>query len=505
MLAYGIDLGTTNSCIAVIDGSGEPHVLKNLDNEHTTPSVVFFDQMGQVFVGTGAKNQMASEPERSVAFIKRKMSDPAYRLRIDSKTTVSPAEVSALVLKKMVDDANELRRDEGLPEIHHAVITVPAYFGTSERELTRQAGYIAGLEVVGLINEPTAAALSYGAKSFEGKTVMVYDLGGGTFDVSIMRCSQGQMDTLATDGNQRLGGVDWDEALLDYALHKQGVQLSIDDVRQTKDYAGMMIAAENCKKRLSRADSASLRFMCRGRVVVAEITRMEFEDITQELLNQTMAIIDHAFTVSRVPLGKSDIDEIVLVGGSSYMPMVKRRLKQDFSCPIRLDRFEPDLAVAQGAAIYAAQCSGVLPPSRLGKDMSSRSYGMFSYDRDTNKPRVFNLIKRTDDLVFDNYRQFCTRNPRQTAATISIYENTSNADSIDPSEANLLEEKEISWGFPVPADTEIEVHIVRGKDGIVHIEVECQQRKITFKITPRGLLAEPEIEALRSKYAGMRI
>jgi molecular chaperone DnaK (HSP70) len=217
---YGIDLGTTNSCIAVIGEDGLPQVIKNLEDAATTPSVIFYDETGEPVVGGEAKSMMGSDIKRTVAFIKREMSNKNYELDIDG-TTVTPITASALILKKVVDDANEQRSYEGLPPIHKAVITVPAYFGNDERERTKQAAQIAGLEVLGLLNEPTAAALSYGTKGLNNKTFMIYDLGGGTFDVSIMRMENNELETLASDGNHHLGGVDWDIALIDYALQKE--------------------------------------------------------------------------------------------------------------------------------------------------------------------------------------------------------------------------------------------------------------------------------------------
>ena len=191
---FGIDLGTTNSCVATIGEDGLPQVIKNLDDEFTTPSVVFYDEGGEYYVGKEAKSGMSVEVDRTVAFIKREMSNKDYKRIIDDKE-INPVEVSALILKKVVDDANEQRSYEGLPPVRKAVITVPAYFGNMECELTKQAGQIAGLEVLDLLNEPTAAALSYGTKGLEGKTFLIYDLGGGTFDVSIMKMKNGVLDT----------------------------------------------------------------------------------------------------------------------------------------------------------------------------------------------------------------------------------------------------------------------------------------------------------------------
>jgi molecular chaperone DnaK (HSP70) len=198
---FGIDLGTTNSCIAEISLLDRlPVVIKNSDDQQTTPSVVYYDDYGTPIVGGEAKRCMSLDPSRAVLFIKREMSNPSYSRRIGEET-ISPVKISAMILKKIVDDANLSREYEGKKKIKDVVITVPAYFGNNERELTKQAGEVAGLNVLALLNEPTAAALSYGTDHLEGKSFMVYDLGGGTFDVSIIRMNHGVLDTLSTDGD----------------------------------------------------------------------------------------------------------------------------------------------------------------------------------------------------------------------------------------------------------------------------------------------------------------
>lgn len=501
MNAYGIDLGTTYSCIAILGHNGEPHVFQNPYGLYTTPSVVYFGDgpldSGEIMVGTDAKNQMVLYPERTVAFIKRQMSNPSYRHQINPHVNISPAMVSALILRKLVCDANEARRAEGLQPIEKAVISVPAYFGHNERALTKQAGHIAGLRVIDIINEPTAAALSYGINYPSGSNIMVYDLGGGTFDVSIMRINGKQMDTISTDGNQRLGGKDWDEALLNFAFRRAGLDITVDDIADTPDYPAMMNAAENCKKLLSRSPQSTIRFTYRGRIYTESITRTAFEEITADLLDETVNIIRHAFTIATQPITPDDISEIILVGGSSYMPMVKRRLQQEFKCNIRLDAVKADLAVAQGAAIRAAQYDGFETGATIGTDLSSHSYGMRSYVHGTNEEKIFNLIKRNDPLIFENTRTFCTRADNQESANISIYETDAIDDRVDVDNGRLLEEKDINWGHPVPKETDITLHVIRAKDGIVHIEAECQDQRIRFDITPRGLIGNSEVDNLR--------
>lgn len=501
--AFGIDLGTTNSCIAVIGEDGLPQVIKNLDDEFTTPSVVCYEDDGECYVGVEAKRSMNVEYDRIVAFIKREMSNEKYNRKIDD-IEITPVATSALILKKVVDDANEQRRMEGLPEIHKAVVTVPAYFGNMECELTKQAGQIAGLEVLDLLNEPTAAALSYGIKGLEGKTFMIYDLGGGTFDVSIMRMKNGVLDTLATDGDQHLGGIDWDIALLDYLLMSNDLGITYEDIKKESDTGKMLNQVEICKKNLSKSDKVSYKFKYNRKQFTGDISRSVFEELTEDLLERTIDIIHHAQKISREPDVK--IDEIILVGGSSYMPMIKKKLQKEFSCPIRLDNLEPDRAVAKGAAIHAANILGSTKSKvKIGTDLASRSYGVRCISPE-GKLHVWNIIKRTDDLVYEGkYSGFCTSDDNQTSVIIAIYENISEKDSMDVDKCTLIEEKVLSWGFPVPKGTTVYSFVSRNSDGTVRIWLECQNKKVDFEIKYRGMYSEDEVERMRKDLSGKRV
>lgn len=501
---YGIDLGTTNSCIATIGEDGQPEVIKNLDDQFTTPSVVFYDDAGEPYVGSEAKSMMGGDIKRTVAFIKREMSNKAYKRTIDD-IEITPTGVSALILKKVVDDANEQRSYEGLPPIHKAVITVPAYFGGEERERTKQAAQIAGIEVLGLLNEPTAAALSYGTKGLEGKTFMIYDLGGGTFDVSIMRMKNGVLDTLATNGDHQLGGVDWDIRLIDYMLQSEKLGVTYDDIKDEKDVGKLLAGAEICKKNLSRNDKATMKFVYKRSQHIMNISRGVFEELTEELVDNTIDIVEYAKRMAREPIDK--IDEIILVGGSSYMPMIKKRLMKEYpGCNIRLDNLEPDRAVAKGAAIHAANIVGNAETKvELGEDMASRSYGLYCIDSETGQPVIQNLVKRTDPMVYSASATFSTMVEGQTAVDEDVYENVSVDDLTDVNKSTLIESKKLSWGFPVPKDTDITAHVNRDKDGLISITVECQGKSVSFEIKPSGTLSEREIEIQRQALVGKRV
>lgn len=505
---FGIDLGTTNSCIATLDlDSQQPIVIKNSSDMQTTPSVVFYDEYDQPSVGDDAKRAMSSDPTRAVAFIKREISNPNYKRKIGD-IDVSPVKISALILKKLVDDANMARQYEGKKQIMQAVITVPAYFGNDERMLTRKAGELAGLEVLDLLNEPTAAALSYGRDTFkEGRTIMVYDLGGGTFDVSIMQMRNGQLDTLSTDGDHHLGGKDWDEAIVDYALLASDYDVTYDDIANTREGGQLILAAEQCKKMLTQNPKAPIKFRFKGNMKMVEISRATFEELTQEKLDMTIACVRNAI---RLAGGNIKIDEIILVGGSSRMPMVRRRIEKEFpNVNIRLDRFEPDLAVAKGAAIHAQNLAtpndGDRKRVKIGTDKGSRSYGVSAFGAD-NQRHIYNLIKRTDPMEFTGTDDtFSTRDDGQQEVAIRIYENASPDYEVDINKGRLIKEGTICWGFPVPKDTKLTYKVRRGKDGIVHISATCQGHEYSTTIEPQLMLSDDQMMQIMDEFEDIQL
>ena len=505
---YGIDLGTTYSCIAEISELDKlPVVIKNSEELQTTASVVYFDEYDSPVVGGEAKRCMQQNPSRTVAFIKREMSNPSYCRTIGAHT-ISPIKISAMILKKLVDDANLNREYRGKSSIRDVVITVPAYFGNTERELTKQAGEAAGLNVLALLNEPTAAALSYGANKLEGKTFMVYDLGGGTFDVSIMRVTNGNLVTLSTDGDHHLGGVDWDTEIVNYVLSNCcGVDETYDDIKDTKEGGTLILAAEQCKKLLSKNAESPMRFRYKNRMYTKAISRSTFEELTSDLLQKTIDVVHHAMSISTDR--NASIDEIILVGGSSYMPMVKNRLMEEFpGTKVRLDQFEPDLAVAKGAAIHAYNLAnplmGAAAGVRIAKDLGSRSYGMGTINPNTGENIIRNLILRTDPMVYEGYATFTTRYDNQTDVNINIFENKSIERRIPKQDGVLIASKTLSWGYPVPQGTRITDKIKRGSDGIVHIEVECKGKTVYFEIKSNRSLGEKELESLKDELNNMQ-
>lgn len=482
---YGIDLGTTNSCIAIIDEDDSVAVVTNEEGQLTTPSVVAYEENGTPYVGMAAKANMANDPERTVAFIKREMSNENYQRRIGN-IDINPIDVSAEILKKLVRDANKKRKDEeGKDPIYKAVITVPAYFGNAERTRTMEAGKRAGLDVISLINEPTAAALSFGIKNKQNRTILVYDLGGGTFDVSIMKIQNGVMDTLATNGNHQLGGVDWDEKIVDYVLQKENFKVTCKDLKKNDmaTYGALVIAAEDAKKILTTPsrEKTTLRYNYKG-IHNTEITRAEFEELTTELMNMTDQIIDVAMGMA----GNPKIDDVLLVGGSSRMPMVKNFIEKKFGVDPKM--FDPDLAVAKGAALFAGQEEkgytevGI----QLGNDKGSASYGVSAYV--DGKEKICNLILMNDDLCVEKvFDEFSTLNDGQTSVRIAFYENRVNEYICEPYMATLLQEGEISWGYPVPKRTPLKYVVNRGKDGIIKVHCEIEKVPRDFVIDTKGV------------------
>lgn len=506
---YGIDLGTTYSCIAEISELDKlPVVIKNSEELQTTASVVYYDEYDSPIVGGEAKRCMQQNPTRSIAFIKREMSDSSYSRTIGTNT-VTPVKISAMILKKLVDDANLNREYRGKSAIKDVVITVPAYFGHTERELTKQAGEAAGLNVLDLLNEPTAAALSYGANKLEGKTFMVYDLGGGTFDVSIMRVTNGNLVTLSTDGDHHLGGVDWDTEIVNYVLSNCcGVDERYEDIKDTKDGGTLILAAEQCKKLLSKNDESPMRFRYKNRMYTKAIKRSTFEELTSDLLQKTIDVVHHAMSISTDR--NATIDEIILVGGSSYMPMVKNKLIEEFpDTEVRLDQFEPDLAVAKGAAIHAYNLAnplfvGVSGGVKILQDLSSRSYGIASIDYYTGENVVENLVLRSDPIVYGETILFQTTTEGQDSVDISIFESASSERTIPRYEGKMIASKTISWGYPVPIHTTIVAKVKRESNGIVSIEVECQNKKVSFELKPENALDIDQMNILKKELKNMQ-
>ena len=350
----GIDLGTTNSCVAVIEG-GEPVVIANAEGARTTPSVVAFSKTGERMVGQVAKRQAITNPDRTVSSIKRHMGSD-YKVKIDDKA-YTPQEISAMILAKLKSDAESYLGGK----VSEAVITVPAYFTDAQRQATKDAGKIAGLEVKRIINEPTAAALAYGIDKEDDQKVMVYDLGGGTFDVSIIEMGDGVQEVLATAGNNHLGGDDFDQRIIDWLADEfkkeQGIDLRSDKMAMQR----LKEAAEKAKIELSGVTTSniSLPFITADATgpkhLETTLTRAKFNEMTADLVEATMGPVRQALSDSG--LKASDLHKILMVGGSSRIPAVQDAIKS-FTGKEPFKGINPDECVAVGAAIQGGVLGG---------------------------------------------------------------------------------------------------------------------------------------------------
>jgi molecular chaperone DnaK len=388
--SLGIDLGTTYSVMAVVDETGKPVVLPNKEGQTTTPSVVYFGDKEPI-VGEEAKDYQSFGSESIAAFFKRSMGEKFYR-QVFNGRTYDTIELSSLVLEKLKKDA-ELQLGQVITD---AVITVPAYFNNSQREATIKAGEKAGFNVLRIINEPTAAAIAYGMKDNHSKNVMVYDLGGGTFDVTIASIKEDSIDVIATDGDHNLGGKDWDDCLTSYVSDKFSEEFGLDPLEDDEAFNSILVNCEKAKKTLSSRRSAAVKVVCGGKSANYEINQNLFEELTSHLLERTWSLSYHA--LEQAKLQWKDINEIILVGGSTRMPMVANYIEKATGKKPKTGH-NVDEVVALGAAIQAsieaANKEKKKPTFFLGaakkvQDVMSHSLGMVAINED--RTRYINSI-----------------------------------------------------------------------------------------------------------------
>ena len=397
----GIDLGTTNSCVAVVEG-GKPVVITNAEGERTTPSVVAFTKDGERLVGGAAKRQIATNSGRTVTSIKRHMGSD-YRVHIDGKD-LTPQEISAMILAKIRRDAESYL---GEP-VTEAVITVPAYFDDSQRKATQDAGRIAGLNVLRIINEPTAAAVAYGLDNEAPQKILVYDLGGGTFDVSIIEIEDGTFTVLATGGDTHLGGDDFDERIVEYAVAEFKKSDRIDLSRDPAAMGRLKEEAEKAKKELSSAPSAQLNlpFIAVGKDgphhLDLSLSRPQFEMMTGDLLARTVTPVQNALRDAGI--SASQLGKVLLVGGSTRMPAVERQVRELLGCEPS-HSLNPDECVAMGAAAQGLVLMDVTPLT-----LSIETLGGVATP----------LITRNSMIPTRKSQIFTTARPMQTSVEINV-------------------------------------------------------------------------------------
>ncbi len=505
----GIDLGTTNSAMAYYDGK-EAKIIANKEGRNTTPSVVAFTDKGEVLVGEPAKRQAITNPERTIYSVKRIMGmmcnekkaqeakehvqykivdkNGACAVEVDGKV-YTPQEISAKILMKLKKDAEEFFGEE----VTEAVITVPAYFNDSQRKATQEAGKIAGLNVLRIINEPTAAALAYGLDKKGEEKILVYDLGGGTFDVTVLEIGDGTFQVLATDGNAFLGGDDFDNRIVDWLISEFKAETGIDLSADKMALQRLKDAAETAKKELSTKDETeiNLPFITADATgpkhLVKKLTRAKFEAMIDDLLQETLKHIDTA--LNDAGLSKDEIDEIVMVGGSTRIPKVQELVSNYFNGKKLNKSVNPDEVVALGAAIQGGVLKGDVKDVLL-LDVTPLSLGI-----ETLGGVMTKIIEKGTTIPVKKSQIFSTAEDNQTAVTIHVLQG----------EAELAKDNKSLGQFnlegipPAPRGVpQIEVTFDIDANGVLNVSAKDKtsgkEQKIT--ITGSSTLSEEEIERM---------
>jgi molecular chaperone DnaK (HSP70) len=545
-----MDLGTTYSCIAYVDEHGKPVVVPNAEGELTTPSVVYFESPDNVVVGRTAKDVTMIHQDRVVSTIKRQMGNPDYEFEADGKA-YKPEEISAFILRKMVKDAAAITGDD----IKDVVITCPAYFGVTEKEATKQAGTIAGLNVLYVIPEPTAAAVAYGMEQAQAQNILVYDLGGGTFDVTLIRIATGEISVIATDGDVLLGGKDWDEDIVGYLTrafeNETGVpaQELRDDV---ETYQELLNDAEKIKVRLSGAKSVQQRVRFKAESATIELTREKFDEITSPRLERTVAFTEELLRGAE-QRGVGKIDKLLLVGGSTYMPQIIERMTK---FPFEVKQFDPNQAVAKGAALFGYRCAleeliKINIAQKTGKDVddidlekisardredatrkvaadegvalpglrklldttinnvSSKSFGLVVIDA-SGAEKVNNLVVLQDRVPRDVTRQFQTREDGQDNVELRVMQNKLPDQDVslgDCSPAEPIGTAVLSFTRPLPKGSPIEVTFRLAPDGLLSLHGRdlTTGREIDAEFKTEGVMSASDVEQARKRASSMTV
>jgi molecular chaperone DnaK len=487
--AVGIDLGTTNSVVAVLTG-GEPEVIANAEGSRTTPSVVAFAKNGEVLVGEVAKRQAVTNVDRTIRSVKRHMGEADWKVDIDGKNYTAP-EISARVLQKLKRDAESYLGET----ITDAVITVPAYFNDAQRQATNDAGQIAGLNVLRIINEPTAAALAYGLDKGEtDQTILVFDLGGGTFDVSLLEIGDGVIEVKATSGDNHLGGDDWDQRVVDWLINKFKAANGIDLAKDKMAMQRLREAAEKAKIELSSSQQTSINLPYitvdaeKNPLFLDEtLTRAEFQKITADLLERTRAPFKNVIADASIEL--SQIDHVVLVGGSTRMPAVTALVKELTGGKEPNKGVNPDEVVAVGASLQAGVLKGEVKDVLL-LDVTPLSLGI-----ETQGGIMHKLIERNTTIPTKRSEIFSTAADNQPSVQIQVYQGEREMASYN----KRLGVFDLTGIPPAPRGVpQIEVTFDIDANGIVHVNAKdlATQKEQGMTITGGSGLGKDEIDRM---------
>lgn len=500
----GIDLGTTYCAVAYVNQHGQYEIIPNREGERTTPSVVLFDGDTPI-VGTIAKQSAVASPLNVCQFVKRQMGERDWQFVAENDKKYSAEEISALILRRLKEDAETALQHE----VTDAVITVPAYFNDAQRRATQDAGAIAGLNVLRIVNEPTAAALAYGLGKSEEQTIMVYDLGGGTFDVTIMKISKNSIEVIATGGDKNLGGFNWDNEVMEF-LNKKfqeagGIDLN-DDLALVQD---LRDKAEIAKKTLSSKDKTQTHLWATGKSASVSISREEFEGITVDLLNRTGSLME--LTLEDANLDWSQIDKILLVGGSTRMKSVAA-LVEKVSGKTASAELHPDEIVAGGAALLAGIIQKELGTSSRNldelpavkiSDVNSHSLGTIALDCETGKLYNSIVLQKDTPVLTQASKVYGTVTHNQSEVEIEVTEG--EEESLDF--VRILGKGSMRLP-PYPQGAPIEVIFQYDLDGIIHVDVfdKTAGKKIgEIDIKRESNRSVAEINKMKANIQGLKI
>ena len=542
-VVFGIDLGTTYSCIAYVDEYGKPEVIANEEGERTTPSVVLFEDANERVVGKVAKESAVLYPTKVVQMVKRHMGEENWEFECDG-LPFSAEEISSYILRKLAKDTET---QLGRP-VTDVVITCPAYFGIAEREATANAGKIAGLNVREVINEPTAAAIVYGLQNEQDQVVLVYDLGGGTFDITVIEIKVGTITVVATGGDHNLGGKDWDGVVVEYLAQQwmNETGSSDDPTNSEETMQDLWLRTESAKRTLSAKQETSVPVTHAGQRKGITLTRDKFNELTNNLLERT---ID--FTKSTIEAAKSrgytHFDQILLVGGATRMPQVQERLKADFNIPLKVH--DPDESVAKGAAIYAqklmldqkiqykiAELTGTkidsVDTSRVSEqvmeraqqevardsglkigmvkkytemevtNVASHSFGIVAIDARTNSEVISNLVRVNQPVPAFQTKTFHTLEVGQREAELKVMENGYDTDAVnDITAGEEIGNAMLSLPAGMPINAPIEVTFELNREGRLHVIGREPRSNAIIQVTiqtKRGM-SEEEVEQAKKR------